>query len=217
MKIPISLQNCLVILRKNFIYKKVKNNKMKVIMMYFLKNATAVIACFAAKRVAFVAVAALIVCFSASAQQQGAVSAGGRLTMGAGDDYANFGVGAMVRYNVAKPLRLEVSGDYFLPNKDISMWDANLNAQWLFPVSERFVLYPLVGVNIMGMTGTAVNKYGFGVKNGFAPNFGVGADFWLNNKVALNFDAKYRVGFGEFDLDRLCISVGIVFNFLKSE
>ena len=167
---------------------------------------------WAKARVFFCLIMVFAMSLSYVSAQQGDMSAGGHLTFGSGDEYSNIGIGAKFRYNVTDPMRLEGSFTYFFKKDFMSMWDISANIQWLFPVSYQFAVYPLAGFSIMGMK-LDLGDWGSGSDNGFGLNFGGGADFNLNDQIALTFELKYRVGLGDFDLNRLGISAGVAFKF----
>jgi len=179
--------------------------KMKTKFRFHLKN----VATTVAKRVAITAIA-LGIALSASAQQ-GEKAVGGYLTLGTGDEYTNIGIGAKFQYNVTDPLRLEGSFTYFPKIDDISMWDLSANIHCLIPVADQIALYPLGGLSIMNA------KYQDGKysdsENAIGVNIGGGIDIKLIDQIVLNFELKYRIGLGELDFNRFCVSAGVVFKF----
>jgi outer membrane protein X len=162
------------------------------------------------KRVAIAVIALVTMSVAARAQEQGDMAAGANLTVGMGDSFTNFGMGAKFQYNVINPLRLEAAFTYFLPKKQgvsglaessLSMWDLGVNAHWLFPVASKITVYPMAGLGLLGTSASAEVDLGeFGSYGGsasaseFGFNLGGGVDFKLTDKLILNAEAKYKIG-----------------------
>jgi outer membrane protein X len=154
---------------------------------------------------------------AAEAQEQGDMAAGVNLYAGFGNSYTNFGIGAKFQYNVTSPIRLEGAFNYF-PKKDlISMWDLSLNGHYLFPLTDKFTFYPLVGI---GVTGSKVQNISYGFddyigkkyysSSNVAFNLGVGVDYMLTDNIFANFEIKYKISDG---WDRTLFSLGIAYKF----
>ncbi|MDR0955452.1 MAG: porin family protein [Rikenellaceae bacterium] len=107
-------------------------------------------------KVAIIAIALTMTAVTTNAQQKGNMAVGANVALGMGNNLTNFGLGAKLQYNVLDLLRLDGSFTYYLPKKDdsgmvkTSMWDFSVNAHWLFPVTEKSTVYPLVGFGILG-------------------------------------------------------------------
>ncbi|MDR1180823.1 MAG: porin family protein [Bacteroidales bacterium] len=165
------------------------------------------------------AIAGLTVSLTASAQEQGDIAAGANVVLGAGQEFTNFGLGAKLQYSITRPIRIEAAFNYFFEKDMTSMWDAGLNAHYLFFVSDKFTVYPLVGAGFLGSKFKwDAGEYGELLDaedesdsyNEFGVKLGGGIDFKLTEKLFLNFEAKYRIG----DLwNRTFISAGIGFRF----
>ncbi len=151
------------------------------------------------------------------AQQKGEMAAGINLAYGTGDSYSNFGIGAKFQWNVIDKLRLEPSFTYFLKKDYVSMWDLGVNVHYLFPISDKLVLYPLAGVGVLGSKYSATADLGeWGTYGGsssdseFGFNLGAGADLKLTDKLFLNVELKYKIG----DVwNRFIASAGIGYKF----
>jgi outer membrane protein X len=167
------------------------------------------------------AIAGLTVSLTANAQEQGDIAAGANVVLGAGQEFTNFGLGAKLQYNIIKPIRIEAAFNYFFEKDMTSMWDAGLNAHYLFFISDRVTVYPLVGAGFLGSKDKLDEEYAALLAllggeaesdsyNEFGVKLGGGVDFKLTEKLFLNFEAKYRIG----DLwNRTFISAGIGFRF----
>ena len=161
---------------------------------------------------------------NANAQQKGDMAAGAKAAFATSNGYSHLGLGAEFQYNVMDPLRLEGSFTYFLPKEmaggfasaKTSMWDASVNAHWLFRVGSGINVYPLAGLGIFGVKSKASVDLGelgsYGASAGaseFALNLGGGADFFLSDKTFVNAEAKYLISGGGL----LVLSAGVGFMF----
>lgn len=167
-------------------------------------------------------VAATAFAMNVSAQEKGDMAAGGSVVMGSGDGINNFGIGAKFQYNVTKPVRLEGSFTYFLPKDrgiisiktSLSMWDLSVTGHYLFDMDEKFVLYPLAGIGILGCISSMesdLDEYNYSDSSTeFGVNLGGGIDFKLSETLILNGQIKY---FLVSDWNRLIISAGVVYRF----
>lgn len=126
------------------------------------------------------------------AQEKGEMGAGVNLAYGTKSGISNFGIGAKFQYNLFDRFRIEPSATYFLKKDFVSMWDINANVHYLFGLGDRFSLYPLAGVCLMG---TKVDFEGLASASNsdFGFNIGGGAEYLLTEKFALNFEIKYQI------------------------
>lgn len=87
--------------------------------------------------------------------EQGEMWVGLTGNAGLNSNYKNYGPGLKFQYEPLNNVRLEASANYFFKTSyatysDISIWDANLNVQYVFRFGD-FGIYPMVG-------GSLVNK-----------------------------------------------------------
>lgn len=119
-----------------------------------------------------------------------------------GTDAKNIGLGAKYQYNVTDAVRLEAVGDYYLKKEGFSMFDINLNAHYLFPVSDKVTLYPLVGINYTSWKQDDYIDLGDyesdGESNGdisdssIGLNIGGGVQYKLTNHIRIGAELKYQ-------------------------
>ncbi len=155
----------------------------------------------------------------ANAQKRGEMAAGAQLVYGTGDGLSNFGLGAKFQWNVIDNLRLEPSFNYFFEKDMVNMWDLSANAHYQFSLSDSFVAYPLAGISVMGVSVDVPEfdlGYGYSVGGGSASdteigfNIGGGVDYNVTKNIAINLEAKYKIG---GDWSRLVIAAGAVYKF----
>ncbi len=155
------------------------------------------------KKAAMLAVA-VIATATVSAQSL-PMSVGGGIVYGTGDSYDNYGIQAKYRIGIVGDLRAEAGFTYFLKKDGASMWDASINAQYAFQVADKFAIYPLAGVSMMGISDDWDDEDDLGF------NVGAGVDYDLTESLGLNAEFKYRLG-DKFN-DRSIVSLGVFYKF----
>ena len=145
--------------------------------------------------------------------EKGDMAAGGNLSIGFGDSYTNFGLGAKFQYNVIDNLRLEPTVNYYFKKDYTSMWDLGVNAHYLFSVGDKLNFYPIVGLGVMGAKLSYDDGYGNEYKDSatkFMVNLGAGAEYMLTSNVSVNFEYKYRIC---SDMNRSLLTLGVAYHF----
>lgn len=160
--------------------------------------------------------------------QSGKMAVGVNFNVGLHSDYKNFGPGAKFQYEFIENFRAEASGGYYLKKDECTMWDANLNVHYLFHVGNKFNVYPLAGVTVLGakvdvpeIKAPSINIGGhsFGgetVGGGSSSdtkiggNIGAGAEYYITDNFKVNVEAKYQY---VKDWDRPVVSVGAAYVF----
>jgi outer membrane protein X len=162
------------------------------------------------RSMAIAAIAVLTVSMPAVAQEKGDMAAGAGLTLGMGDRFTNYGLGAKFQYSVLDALRLEGAFTYFLKKDYTTMWDLSVNGHWLFPVGDKMTVYPLAGLGILNY-GIDLGLGGLGASTSdFAFNLGGGLDLKLTDQLIFNVEAKYKIS----DYwDRMLLSAGLAYRF----
>lgn len=135
----------------------------------------------------------------------------------------NMGIGAKFQYNVTDPIRLEADVDYWFKASGCDLFDISANFQYLFKVSDKFLVYPVVGVGYASLGGTAVlegydryNNLVNEVVTGSASvsrviaNVGVGAEYAVSSKISVGAEIKYQY---VKDFQRLPINIGVTYKF----
>lgn len=175
------------------------------------------------KKIFFILCVALI-SVSAFAQK-------GKQSVGVGVNYgteiSNIGLGAKYQYGLTDALRLEGGFDYFLKKDGVNMWDINLNAHYLFPLAEKFKVYPLAGLTY---TRWGIHDVDYdlgeyseyseysdddldtdgGSTGKFGVNLGAGLQYDLSEKLAVNAEIKYQL---ISDFNQVVFGVGVAYKF----
>lgn len=157
----------------------------------------------------------------ASSQEKGDMAAGVNLSVApCFNSGVNFGIGAKYQYNVSDPIRLEAAFEYGFKNEGSDVKTIGINGHYLFNVSEKFTIYPLVGLGYAqhgfkeeydeynGMT--IVHTEVSGHKSKFFANIGVGADYAITDNLSLGAELKFQY---ISDYTRLPISIGVTYRF----
>ena len=186
----------------------------------------------------FIFTCAALIGLCASAQEKGDMAVGLNLgvapSLENGASVTNFGIGAKFQYNVTNPIRLEGAFDYGFKNKGVDVMTIGINAHYIFNLSDKFNIYPLVGVGYAHCKATAIGipdldendwldiAYGqtdiddYGTKeesgsaNKFFFNVGVGAEYAINDKISIGAEIKYQY---IENFNRLPISLGVAYKF----
>lgn len=174
----------------------------------------------------------------ASAQEKGDMAAGLNLGVApcleSGASVTNFGIGAKFQYNITNPIRLEAAFDYGFKNNGIDVMTIGVNAHYLFNISEKFNVYPLIGLGYGRLSGGYSydedwedydfysrayyddDDYDYDMVSGssslsrFFFNVGVGAEYALTDKLSVGAEIKYQY---MKDFNRLPINIGITYKF----
>ena len=165
------------------------------------------------KKVAIVVIA-VMVSVAANAQMQGEKAIGGNLVYGTGGTYSHTGIGVKYFYNVSDPIRLAGEFDFFPAKNYFSWWDLSMYGHYLFPVADNIMLYPAVGLGMVGV------KYAYkstsSSTSGLALSLGGGADFELSYNLILNLELRYKaLDFSELGVsgNRTNLAIGLAYKF----
>lgn len=133
------------------------------------------------------------------------------VNLGYGTEISNFGIGAKYQHGITNAIRAEVSFDYFLKKDFVSMWDINLNAHYLFPVADKFKVYPLAGLTYTNWKLSFDDEdFGSSSTGKFGVNLGAGAQYPVTDKLNINFEIKYQL---ISDFNQAVFSVGVNYRF----
>jgi opacity protein-like surface antigen len=116
------------------------------------------------------------------------------------DSPNNIGVGANVGYEIIDNLRGVAELDYFLKKDDVSYWDVNVGAQYLFKLGDSFAIYPTAGIDLLGFKASypEVTYMGQTVGGGshsdskIGMNVGAGVEYQLSSSLAIKAEYNYK-------------------------
>lgn len=181
----------------------------------------------------FIALCMALVGLCASAQEKGDMAAGLNLgvspLVGNGGGVTNFGLGAKFQYNVSNPIRLEADIDYWFKSQGMGVFDISANAHYLFKLSDKFNLYPTVGIGYGHVSSvwddvmdelndwaSSIPGYDYDDEdlsfsgNRFLFNVGIGAEYAVTDKISVGAEFKYQF---MKDFGRLPITIGVTYKF----
>ena len=153
----------------------------------------------------FLVLGMTLISFGAFAQK-GNIELGLKLNYGTDDP--NFGVGLVGRYQLDRHFRPELTLNYYPEENNVSAWDVNANLHYIFDITNRFKLYPLGGLGIMGYD---AQWYGADFdKTRIGANLGGGLQFNITRELHLNAETYYQI---VSDYDRAVMNVSLVYVF----
>lgn len=159
------------------------------------------------------------------------------VNLGYGTEISNLGIGAKFQYGITDAIRTEASFNYFLKKDGANMWDVNVNAHYLFPIADKFKVYPLVGLtyanckvdmgwSVEGMSpediqdlidagiiedaSEVTGETSSESEGRVGVNLGTGIQYDLSSKIAINFEVKYQL---IKDFNQAVFGVGIAYKF----
>ena len=77
-------------------------------------------------------IACMMLFSTAMFAEKGDTWLGGGFSYGLSSDYKNFGIGVKGQYELLEKFRADAMVDYFFRHEDVSFFDINLNAQYLW-------------------------------------------------------------------------------------
>ena len=143
-----------------------------------------------------------------------------------GTEISNLGFGVKGQYVLTNEIRLEAGFDYFLKKDGMSMWDVNVNAHYLFPITDKIKVYPLAGLtytnwkvsmgvddineDLKNSLGDDYNEVKSDSEGKFGVNLGGGIQYDINSRWAVNFELKYQL-ISKFN--QAVFGIGIAYKF----
>lgn len=115
------------------------------------------------------------------------------------------GLGVKIQCFVSDAIRIEPSFNYFFKKATVDTWDVNLNAHYVFNVTDKFHLYPLVGLVFSRWTITDTGNF-----NRFGANVGAGAEYYFTEKIGMIGEVKYQL---VKDVSQCVFSLGVNYKF----
>jgi opacity protein-like surface antigen len=149
----------------------------------------------------------LFVSFAANAQTHQGESAFG-FNLGYGFDSKNAVLGVDYRYSITDEVRLTPSLSCFVKNNGLSACAIDLNAHYVFLLSDMAGFYPLAGLDLSfwkQRTGEMNQTW-----TRFGANLGMGLELYATQNVTVGIEAKYTI-IKTYDQAILGVRVGYSF------
>lgn len=130
------------------------------------------------------------------------------LNLGYGFDSENVMLGIDYRFNMTDELRLVPSITHFVKKDHHSAWAIDMNAHYVFPLSEYFGFYPLGGLSLSvwkwKVGGLSDNDTRFGA------NIGLGGELYASKELTVGLEVKYNI-IKTYDQAILALRIGYNF------
>ncbi|WP_085536044.1 outer membrane beta-barrel protein [Massilibacteroides vaginae] len=136
--------------------------------------------------------------------QKGKTSAG--FTLGHAFDTENVIAGIDLQYNVTDEVRLAPSLSHFIKNNGLNAWAIDINAHYVFTLSDVFGFYPLGGVGLTFWD----YKWRHSSMNRFGLNVGLGGEIYATKEITVGLEMKYNI---MSDLDQAIAGIRIGYTF----
>ena len=147
----------------------------------------------------FISFVIALISISAFAQS-GTKAVGGHLVFA--ENNKNLGIGVKGQYSFTNHLRGQASFNYYLKSNDVTLWDLNLDAHYLFNVAKKVNVYPLAGVTYSHWSHDNLDLS----DGNIGINLGGGAEFELNSKWNLGAELKFQI---INNYNQLVLSLGV--------
>lgn len=160
----------------------------------------------------FAALTILIACSMAAMAQKGDLALGVNLGVAPclekNASWTTFGLGAKVQYGLTDNVRSELEFTYWFEANNVADLELAANFHYLFNVSEKFNMYPIVGI---GYGSPRSSSHGVTTSlNRFVFNLGLGAEYAFTERLVGSFEVKYQY---MKDFNRMPITVGMAYKF----
>ena len=151
--------------------------------------------------------AALCICTGAFAQK-GEKSVG--LSFNYGTEIETLGFGLKFNYNLTDDVRMAPNFTFFLKKNYHTMWDVNLDFNYLFRVMPKFNIYPIAGLSLATIHRQKIGELPSDNLTKFGVNLGAGFEYDITREWAVNLEMKYRI---MSDIDQGVIGIGAIYRF----
>lgn len=131
------------------------------------------------------------------------------LNLGYGFDSENVLLGIDYRFNMTDELRLVPSITHFIKNDFHSAWAIDMNAHYVFPLSEYFGFYPLGGLGLSFWKWDVGNDLSHN-ETRFGANLGLGGELYASKELTVGLEVKYHI---IKDYDQAMFALRVGYNF----
>lgn len=132
--------------------------------------------------------------------------------LGYGEKVKSVGAGIHLHYYYTNNIRFASSFTYYLPRKNMKVWEVDTDAHYVIPVSWLFSFYPIAGLNYSNRQLDASKVSDIGSqdwrKHRVGANLGLGIQYDFGYKVRSSFEIKYQF---IKDYSQLAVMIGIGF------
>lgn len=144
----------------------------------------------------------------------GSVSLSAQFSAGAGlaygTDVEELGIRAVGVYQFAEEWRGAADFIYYFDGvEDVSLWELNTNAHYVFSNDDKFLAYALAGLNLIAVT-VDLGVIGGGKETNTEAglNIGAGGQYFVTENVSIHGEVKYAIS----DADQIVIGIGALIN-----
>lgn len=157
--------------------------------------------------------ALMLMSVGAFAQEAGRMAAGADADIIFRDGENRIAIGAKFQYCITENFRAEANLKFYPKKWETTVFNPNVNIQYVIPVIDKLNIYPLVGC------GLAISKYdghdGSESTTAFVFQGGAGAEYFFTDSFKGFFEAWYQYGKkdGYAVMDNPLLSAGVAFCF----
>ena len=151
---------------------------------------------------------ALIISVAASAQTRQGMSSFG-LNVGYGFDSKNAVIGLDYRYSFTDEIRLAPSLSCFVKNDGLSACAIDVNAHYLFQLSDMIGFYPLAGLDLSFWKAHYTDNLS-STWTRLGVNVGMGVELYATQTITVGLEAKYTI---VKTFDQAILGVRVGYNF----
>jgi opacity protein-like surface antigen len=141
-------------------------------------------------------------CLLGSTQVSAQLSAGAGLAFGS--ETEDLGIRATALYQFNENWRAATDFIWYLDGEeDVSVWELNLNAHYIFFEDGKFLAYGLAGLNLVGVS-VDLGPLGDESDTEGGINLGVGGQYKINETISIQSELKYSLS----DFDQIVFGIG---------
>ena len=120
------------------------------------------------------------------------------------NDVGNTTLGIDYRYCIVDNVRLSPSVSHLIKHNGLSAWAIDMNAHYVFKLSDMFGFYPLAGLSL------SFWKLGSWNETYLGANLGLGGEVYATDLITVGVEAKYNI---IKDLDGAAVALRVGYNF----
>ena len=121
---------------------------------------------------------------------------------------SSFGFNLGYNFNDIGNATIGIDYRYFVKNDGLNAWAIDMNAHYVFKLSEMFGFYPLAGLSLSFWKASVGNLSANETR--FGANIGLGGEVYATDRISVGLEAKYNI---IKDLDAAALAVRVGYNF----